>query len=403
MKGKPIKIIVCQHGARHRYAIPRMFEKLGILEAFYTDSHARSTIGSIVSKLGSYAPSSFQRLSGRLITGVSKEKIYATDKMHVIEFLQSILRKKPTGIKLFLQRHQVLSKQMKRWGLKNSNYIYSMNNENIDFIRWAKENDTLCIVDVFISPTADIVVASEFERFPDWGDDQIDSNVALNIQRWKETSELADILICPSEWVAEGVCQITPEVSDKIRIVPYGCSIDYQGRFNNPIKGRVLFAGGDALRKGLHYLAKATTLLKQRLPELEVRIAGALPLEVIQHPICKDLNFLGKLSSEQMKTEYLSADVFVLPSLAEGFAGVVAEAIGGGCPVIVTKEAGAPIVHEREGLIIPSKDSNILAEAMERMITDREFRKGCSDACLKQVPFYSEQEWGYRLRKSIEK
>jgi glycosyltransferase involved in cell wall biosynthesis len=164
-----------------------------------------------------------------------------------------------------------------------------------------------------------------------------------------------------------------------------------------PVPGRVLFAGGDALRKGLHYLAQAASALQKKIPGLDVRIAGDLPELVTKHSICKNLHFLGQLTSEQMKEEYLTADFFVLPSLAEGFAGVVAEAIGAGCPVIVTQEAGSPIVHKREGLIVPSRDAEALTDAIERGVTDRLFRTECSINCLKQIPFYSEKQWKKRL------
>ncbi|PMO59270.1 hypothetical protein BCT07_09675 [Vibrio breoganii] len=395
------KIIVCQHGARRRYAVPRMFEKQGILEAFYTDSYAQSMLGVIASKLGTIAPSTLQRLTRRCITGIPKNKIHATDYMFFIEFLQACLGRKKVGIQLFLQRHQILSKQMKNWGLRESSIVYSMYHENLDFIKWAKSEGAISVVDVFISPITDAVMEEEIHKFPDWNTISNASEVKINSQLWNETAELADLLICPSEWVAEGIRQMTPEATDKIRIVPYGCSIDYQGRTNKPIKGRVLFAGGDALRKGLHYLAEAASVLKKHLPELDVRIAGVLPTLVTEHPICKNLNFLGKLTSSQMKEEYLTADVFVLPSLSEGFAGVVAESIGAGCPVIVTKEAGSPIVDEREGLIIPSKSSSALVGAIDRFVTDRKFRDKCSKACINQVSFYSEDEWGERLARQI--
>lgn len=396
------KVIVCQHGSRHRYATPRMFERLGMLEALYTDSYAQSALGKIAIKLGKFAPASLQRLTGRCITGIPKEKIQTTDHMFAIELLQSIIRRKPSGIQLFLQRHQVLSKQMKEWGVREANVVYSMYHENLDFIKWAKSKGAMSVVDVFISPATDLVMESEILKLPEWNYANNKQSKKLELQLWNETAEIADLLICPSEWVAEGVRKITPEASDKIRIVPYGCSMDYQGHTNKPVKERVLFAGGDALRKGLYYLAEAATELKKCFPDLDVRIAGALPISVTEHSICKDLHFLGKLTSEQMKQEFLSADVFVLPSLSEGFAGVVAESIGAGCPVIVTKEAGSPIVHEREGLIIPSKSSNALVEAIERLVSDRNFREQCSTACLEQRCFYSEAEWEKRLVRCIE-
>lgn len=240
----------------------------------------------------------------------------------------------------------------------------------------------------------------EITSFPDW-EGTIDRG-AIEFERklWEETVFMADLLTCPSEWVAEGVCAVTPSAAAKIRVVPYGCSIDYQGRVNKPVKGRVLFAGRDPLRKGLHYLAHAATQLKSSIPELDVRVAG-LSGYLEEIPECKNLNFLGQLSGDQMKEEYLSADVLVLPALSEGFAGVVAEAIGAGCPVIVTREAGSPVVNEREGLVVPSRNVEALSIAIKRMVEDRAFRDQCVTCCLEQVSFYSEKAWQDRLVSAI--
>jgi glycosyltransferase involved in cell wall biosynthesis len=395
------KIIVCQHGSRHRYAIPRILENVDMLAALYTDSSANSFLGKCSNLMGNLSSSQMQRLTKRICTGVPKGKIFSSDCCLPIEFKQRILCSQKTGMLLFYQRHQILSNKMKKWGLQNANIIYSMYHENLNFIRWAKNRGLKSVVDVFISPVTSQVMEQEYKIFPDWNRKQDVEAITLEEKLWEETAELADLLICPSEWVAAGIRKVTPQATEKIKIVPYGCSINYQDRINVPIKGRVLFVGEDALRKGLHYLAKAATQLKAVLPEVEVRIAGTLPVKVTGHPVCQDLTFLGKLNSEQIKNEYLTADIFVLPSLSEGFAGVVAEAIGAGCPVIVTNEAGSPIIHEREGLIIPSKDVNALVSAIEKVITNRKLRSTLSKNCIEQVPFYSEKEWSRRLVTAI--
>lgn len=396
MKKNP-QVLVCQHGARHRYAIPRMLEEAGMLAKLYTDSSSASLMGHVSSVLGSAAPVSMRNLTGRRINGVPAGKVFSTDKQYVREAFQKITGSLPMGIYLYRQRHQILSAEMISRGLCGAEIVYSMYHENLDFIRWARRQGARSVVDVFINPETTGIMQSEAKHFPCWGHYTDQGEVDFENQLWRETAELADVLLCPSEWVAEGVRRFSPDAESKIRIVPYGCSIDYQGRVNKPVKGRVLFAGGDALRKGLHYLGEASSMLKNRIPELDVRIAGSLPESVVQHPVCSDLNFLGKLSSDQMKEEYLHADVFVLPSLSEGFAGVVAEAIGAGCPVIVSKEAGSPIVHEREGLIAPSRDVKSFADAIERLVTDRTLRSVCSAHCLKQISFYSEEQWQKRL------
>jgi len=395
------KVVVCQHGARHRYAVPRMLEEKGMLVALYTDSSAYSSLGRIASAFGCIAPASVKRLSKRIPHGVPHEKVYSSDLSVLIELGQRLMRRRPFGMALSHQRHQILSTEMKKWGLRGADIVYTMLQEGNVFVEYAKEKGVKIVVDVCVSPLATQIMDQEVAAFSDWGS-ETNCKDFLWLDSVKESLALADLLLCPSEFVAEGVRAVSPDCEHKIRILPYGCSIDYQGRTNVPVPGRVLFAGGDALRKGLHYLAQAASALKTKIPALDVRIAGDIPECVRQHSICKDLHFLGKLTTEQIKAEFLSADCFVLPSLAEGFAGVVAEAIGAGCPVIVTKEAGSPIEHDREGVIVPSRDAVALANAIERLVIDHSFRSACSRNCLQQFPFYSEEQWRKRLVDTLE-
>ncbi len=378
-----------------------MLEQGGVLEAFYTDSSAHSALGKFSSAFGAHAPQVMKRLVSRKIRGVPENKIFTSDAYNLYELGQKIFRAQKRGIELFRQRDRMLSSTMKRWGLRNADIIYSMYHENLDFIRWAKAQGLAIVIDVYINPMTHALMVDEFSEFPHWGGCPDELAILLEEQMWKNAAGLADILICPSEWVASGVRMLTSEAAEKIRIVPYGCSIDYGGRTNQPVVGRVLFAGGYPLRKGLRYLAQAATQLKKSMPELDVRIAGLFPPEVVNHPICKDLNFLGKLASSQMQEEYLSADCFVLPSLSEGFAGVVAEAIGAGCPVLVTPESGSPIENGREGILFLSRNVAALTDAIQRMVGDRAFRQRCSLQCLEQASFYSEKEWLARLIPAV--
>ena len=399
--GNEPKVLVCQHGARHRYAIPRMLNEAGLLSAFYTDSSEESHVGKIVKFIGAFAPYHWRKIARWNILGVPREKIYSSDSPYFIELLQKPFRVPKEGIELYHQRHKILSDIMKKWGLQDANIIYSMYHEGLDFIQWAKDRGAGSVVDVFISPITAQIMEDEALEFPDWVDASDEGSLKFERTLWEMTVSLADLLICPSEWVAEGVRSISPDAGGKIRIVPYGCSIDYGGKVNKPVKGRILFAGNDPLRKGLHYLGQAVTQLKSSLPGLDARVAGNLPEHVTSDRLCQDLNFLGHLDGQKMKEEFLSADVFVLPALSEGFAGVVAEALGAGCPVIVTKEAGSPVVHGREGLVVPVRGIEPLAQAIRKMVEDRDFRNLCAKQCLEQVEFYTEKNWQNRLIKEI--
>jgi glycosyltransferase involved in cell wall biosynthesis len=278
-----------------------------------------------------------------------------------------------------------------------------MNCSCLDFVSYAKKHGCKSVIDVFMHPRTEDIYFEEYKKWPEFGNSIKQDDSSLWLDLWQKAFGLADILLCPSEWVAEGICEIAPYAKSKILLVPYGNTIDYAGRVNNPIVGRIFFAGGNAVGKGLPYLAQAATRLRNEIPELDVRIAGQLPPDVVNHPLCKDLNFLGKLSSEQMKEEYLSADLFVLPSLTDSFAGVVAEAMGAGCPVVITKETGisSTIVHGREGLIVAVRDTGAIVEAIKAIVGDRNIRNEMSKACLEQISFYSEAAWQKRLIDAI--
>ena len=74
---------------------------------------------------------------------------------------------------------------------------------------------------------------------------------------------------------------------------------------------------------------------------------------------------------------YVNADCFVMPSYREGFPNTVLEAGAMGLPSIVTDINGSREIIEngKNGLIVPSKDSDALYNAMERMLTDNKLRE----------------------------
>jgi glycosyltransferase involved in cell wall biosynthesis len=73
------------------------------------------------------------------------------------------------------------------------------------------------------------------------------------------------------------------------------------------------------------------------------------------------------VSAEELRRQYRAADVFVLPSLAEGFGHVLLEALACGTPVITTTRSAGPdlIRNGREGFVVGPADSVALAGALQ--------------------------------------
>ena len=382
-----MKVLVVQRGARHRYAIPALLEEAGLLAGLYTDSCAYSRLGRVATGLHRLGvrTSSIRALASRIPEAVPRNKVFSSDR-GLVDDLSRL------GVSGNIDR------AYKRWGLQGAGAVYSMYGEDLEFLEWAKSQGTKIIVDVFIHPETNRIVAEE-ESFIH-GNTNTESKQGED-EHSTQAFELADLLVCPSEWVADGVRGFTPEHAHKIRIVPYGSSVAVVNSINTPESGRILFAGRDPLRKGLHYLAKAACLLRKEGLPVDVRVAGVASDEIdwIEHR--KELNCLGTVPMEQMKEEYSRASVFVLPSLSEGQAGVLLEAMACGCAVIATKESGVDF-EPGCGVTVPVKDAMALAEKIKKVITDDPYRESLALGALQQAKSFSMEAWKKRLVDSVE-
>lgn len=389
-----MSVIVTQLGARHNYAIPRMLHRAGQLEALYTDSCINRGLGHVLdSTVPSFARRGrLVRLLQRRVVGVPRERIFVTDR----SLWSAAMRPWRTPS----QAYDHLSDAAMRWGVRGASLVYSMFGEGLDFLRAAKTQGARVAVDIFITPVAHRIVKQEQLQFPDWEVPAEIDELALE-QHVIEVLRLADILTCPGENVVDGLRCYSPFDETRVRVIPYACGFDYGGSRNAPVPGRVLFAGTAELRKGIHYLAKAANRLRDRGRDYEFRIAGSASPRVRGHSEAQSLAFLGHLPVSLLKREFMSADVLVLPTLAEGSATVIVEALAAGLPVITTPSAGSIIRHGEDGLIVPERDPQALADAIDSVIADRAQRRRLADAAQSNLTRYTETEWEERLVRGL--
>jgi glycosyltransferase involved in cell wall biosynthesis len=387
-----MKFIVVQIGARHHYAIPRILERAGALWALYTDACANKGIGRWLSVIlpGFACTGQIARLLQRSVTGLPPGKIKSTDRLLFQQMFGSHQADDAAAFALV----------MKKWGTGKATGVYSMFGEGLDFLRWAKALGLTISVEIFITPIAHQIVAEEQRRFPEWEEPRNDDHERIEA-RVREVIEVADVLLCPGENVVDGLQAYENFVLAKARVVPYGSGANFQGRINQPIAGRVLFAGTAELRKGIHYFAAAARRLASASGSHDLRVAGNVTDRIRQRPECAALNFLGRLTRAEMIEELLRADVLVLPTLAEGSASVINEALVIGLPVITTASAGSVVRHGVDGLIIPERDPEALAEAIRQIIFQRELRNEMSKNCVERAHMVTETAWSERLMMAL--
>jgi len=150
---------------------------------------------------------------------------------------------------------------------------------------------------------------------------------------------------------------------------------------------RVLYAGHCSVRKGIVYLLEAVS--KLRLPNFELVVNGSIAPEVapLMRPFTGSYRFLGFQPLERLHEVYSQASVLVLPTLEDGFAKVVTEAMACGVPVIATPNCGAPDVLDDgvEGFIVPIRDPDAIREKLLYFYENPGVRDAMGQAALARV------------------
>jgi len=168
--------------------------------------------------------------------------------------------------------------------------------------------------------------------------------------------------------------------------MPFDTRKFYPLQDRKTVKGGILSIGRLIERKGYQYLIEACRLLKDQKINFHLIIIGNGPDEerlkklVSSQGLWDEVEIKGNLDQNQLLLFYNSAEVFVLPSItdwkmeAEGLGMVLLEAMACKIPVIGTKSGGIPdiVINEKTGLLVPEKNSSLLAEAIKRYLLDED-------------------------------
>ena len=191
--------------------------------------------------------------------------------------------------------------------------------------------------------------------------------------RWKRLRkdaelELCDVIVVASDWARESLSLSETASNKPVVLAPYGTPVDEIRPRSQAPRGRftVLFAGQVGLRKGVPHLIEAWEKLK--LSDARLLLAGSmnLPREYLNEHAAS-FEYLGALPRAELLDLMATVDLFVFPSLAEGFGLVIGEAMASALPVLTTMNTGGPqlITDDIEGWCVSAHEIEPLIERLE--------------------------------------
>lgn len=157
----------------------------------------------------------------------------------------------------------------------------------------------------------------------------------------------------------------------------------------------LLYVGFTTPRKGVEYLASALKNIDRDFKLIMVGKWEKGYREKFYKQVGKNKNKIieeGYVNDEDMPYYYSLADIFILPSLLEGFGYPLVEALSCETPVVATRVGAIPEVVGDCGFLIPSRDASALANTINALLADNDLRQKFGKQGRKRVKRYFNEE-----------
>ncbi|NJN42249.1 MAG: glycosyltransferase family 4 protein [Flammeovirgaceae bacterium] len=242
-----------------------------------------------------------------------------------------------------------------------------------------------------------------FMRYPEFY-----SSIDVNIYTWKlkRAVKSADRIIAISEQTKSDLVHFLHVDPSQVDVVYQGCNSIFKTRHStdeiNKIRLKYALPSEFLLNVGTVEHRKNALLILQAL----VKMRNKLPVVIVgrktdyvkqlnefihEHNIGKWVHFIHEVEFEDLPMIYQAADIFIYPSLFEGFGIPIVEAISCGTPVVSSKgscftEAGGP-----DSLYINSSNSEELASVLDELIEDDVLRKSMISKSMDYIKKFEPQ------------
>jgi len=270
-----------------------------------------------------------------------------------------------------------------------------------------------CLYDLPIAywETGRRLLEEEAARLPAWAPTLGRmSERGMKIQRKVEELKLADVVFCPSSFVADSL-PLWARQSKEVVVAHFGSPAGTAdgtdprvGAASGGGRLRVLFAGSMSQRKGLGDLFAAMNHLGRRDIELVVMGSPQAPMPFYreQYP---DFTYEGTRPHAEVLRLMRSCDVLVLPSIVEGRALVMQEAMSQGLPIVITANTGGEDLIEpgQTGFLVPIRSPEAIADRLAWLADHRDQTRAMGESARLKAATYSWSNYGDEVARVIER
>jgi len=374
--------ICCQLGAREHYAIPRALFRLGMLGYVVTDAWLPPS--SFLAKLCGRE----SKLRDRFQSELRDAEIKAFNSSLIL--FEALARArglngwaKVVARNRWFERKVVAYLSSSRLSVLGSQpIVFAYSYAAREIFRFAKSRGWRTVLgQIDPGPEEEKIVAGETARVPDLAGEWHPAP-AEYWACWREECKLADRIVVNSEWSRS--CLVKAGVNDsKLFVIPLAyeapevrgqesdviAARSYPARFTQERPMRVLFLGLINLRKGVARLLEAARILRDE--PVEFWMVG--PVEIANASTVAEagrVKWFGPATRKQAAQFYRHADVFLLPTLSDGFAITQLEAQAHGLPIIVSKTCGKVVENGLSGIILEEPTATCIAATIRDWIVD---------------------------------
>jgi glycosyltransferase involved in cell wall biosynthesis len=390
--------ICCQLGAREYYAIPRALLRVGMLRCLITDAWVppSSLLAKISGRTSNLAERFHAELRDARVRAFNSSLILfeAVERVRALEgWTQIIARNR------WFQRKVVSFLRSQLSTSDSQPILLSYSYTALEPFRHVKSRGwKTVLMQIDPGPEEERIVAEEVARVPELARDWQPAPAGY-WDDWHEECKLADRVVVNSQWSRAGLIR-DGVPAKKLSVIPLayeaskvrgqksevrckksevGCARIYPARFTQERPLRVLFLGLISLRKGVARLLEAARILHDE--PVEFWMVG--PVEIAHASTAGDggrggfpqgngyrVKWLGAVTRNQGAEYYRNADVFILPTLSDGFAITQLEAQAHGLPVIASKFCGDVVTSGFNGIVLQEPTAACIAATIRECIAD---------------------------------